>query len=57
MASIVEEVVLVKISRVVKDSATAPTSCITDTLLKTTEEVVQELVGQNAVVEVITVSE
>lgn len=52
MAKIVEEVVAIKFSRIVRDGVDAP-STVTSELCAALEQVVQELAGETVVVEVI----
>lgn len=52
MAKIVEEVVVIKFSKLVKDSDTNE-SVVTDETFASLEAVAQELVGSGAVVEVL----
>ncbi len=53
MAKIIEDVIIVKITRIVKSSENADSveSLVTDEVTSTVESVVQELVGPGAVVE------
>lgn len=51
MAKIIEENIVIKISRLIKDSNGAP-SVITPEILQALEQVAQELVGESAVVEI-----
>jgi len=51
MAKIVEEVVVIKLSRIVKDGAAEETTSVSEELLTTLESVAQELVGVGVVVE------
>ena len=53
MAQINEELIVIKISRIVKDGMSAE-SVITDTITETVESVVQELIGDSAIVEIVT---
>ena len=55
MAKIVESVVVIKFSSIVKDSSEMPALIITDDVKVALEQVAQELVGDNVVVEVETV--
>lgn len=52
MAKIVEDVLVIKFSQIVKDSAAEQTSCITEEIKAALEQVAQELVGDSVVVEV-----
>lgn len=52
MAKIVEEVVLIKFSRIVKDSDSNTTSIVNTDTQSALEQVAQELVGEGVVVEV-----
>ena len=51
MAKIQEEVIVIKLSRLIKDNVDA-TSVASEDILKALEQVAQELVGDNIVVEV-----
>jgi hypothetical protein len=53
MAKIVEEVIVVKVSRLVKDGAPEQTSPFTDEVLSAIEQVTQELVGDGYVAEAV----
>jgi hypothetical protein len=50
MAKIVEEVVVIRLSKLVKDDVSA--GIVTDDLQQALEQVAQELVGDNVIVEV-----
>jgi hypothetical protein len=50
MAKIIEEIVIIKVSKLVKDNTEA--SIVTDDLQAALEQVAQELVGDGVVVEV-----
>lgn len=53
MAKIVEEVVVIKLSKLVKDNGSNKDSTLaTDDLVVALEQVAQELVGDSAIVEV-----
>lgn len=53
MAQIIEEKIVVTISTIAKNSATVlPDSKINDELLQTLESVLQELVGEDVIIEV-----
>jgi hypothetical protein len=52
MAKIVEEVVVIKVSQLVKDEADAETK-LTDEVIAGLEQIASELVGDGSVVEVI----
>ena len=52
MAKIVEETVIIKLSRITKEGAKVE-SAVTEELVATLESVAQELVGDSVVVEVI----
>lgn len=52
MAKILEEVILIKLSKIVKDSADVDVTIADDTVLAALEQVSQELVGDSIVVEV-----
>jgi len=52
MAQIIEEVVVIKLSKLVKDPTQSTDSAITQELIATLEEVAQELVGDAIIVEV-----
>jgi hypothetical protein len=51
MAIVHEEVVIIKVSKLVKDKSDAPTLITTD-IVSALEQVAQELVGDSAIVEV-----
>ena len=53
MAKIVEDVIVIKISQLVKDDAADQTSSVTPEVEAALEQVTQELVGAGAVVEVV----
>ena len=53
MAKIVEDVLVIKFSQIVKDGTTEQTTCITEEVQAALEQVAQELVGGNIVVEVV----
>lgn len=52
MAKILEEVILIKLSKIVKDSAGVDSTIADNTILTALEQVVQELVSDTIVVEV-----
>lgn len=52
MAQIVEEVLIIKLSRMVKDGLYTEFPLVGDEILQTLETVTQELVGNNVIVEV-----
>lgn len=52
MAKIVEEVLVVKVSKIVKDNAEDQNSILTEEIQSALEQVAQELVGENLLVEV-----
>lgn len=52
MAKIHEEVITVKLSKLVKNSTTDSDSVITAEIIGTLEEIVQELVGEQIIVEI-----
>lgn len=52
MAKILEEVILIKLSKIVKDSADVDAIIADDNVLAALEQVAQELVGDSIVVEV-----
>jgi hypothetical protein len=52
MASIVEEIVVVKFSRLIKDSEIGATSIVSKDIQNALEQVAQELAGQGVIVEV-----
>ncbi len=52
MAKIVEDVLIIKFSRIVKDDDTDPSPAVTNENIATLEQVAQELVGGVVVVEV-----
>jgi hypothetical protein len=51
MAIVHEEVLVIKVSKLVKDTADAPTLITADTVLAL-EQVAQELIGDSAIVEI-----
>jgi len=51
MAKLIEEIIMVKISTIIKDGGTGIISNIDAELLETIETVTQELVGASAIVE------
>lgn len=53
MAKIVEEVIIIKLSRVVKDGGKSPAAVANQEILSTLESVAQELVGDGVVVEAV----
>lgn len=53
MAKIVEEVIVIKLSRIVKDGSAEETSSVSPELLLTLETVAQELLGSGVVVEAV----
>ena len=53
MAKIVEDVLVIKFSSLVKDGAADQTTCISEEIQAAIEQVAQELVGQHVVVEVV----
>lgn len=53
MAKIVEDVIVIKFSSLVKDGAADQTTCITEEIQVALEQVAQELVGDGVVVEVV----
>lgn len=52
MAKIVEDIVVIKFSRIVKDNDTDPDSAVTNEHIAALEQVAQELVGESIVIEV-----
>lgn len=52
MAKIVEDVLVIKLSKIVKDSDTVQSSIASPEVQSALEQVVQELVGDSVVVEV-----
>ena len=52
MAKIVEDIVIIKFSRIVKDNNNDHDMAVTDEHIKALEEVAQELVGGGIVIEV-----
>jgi hypothetical protein len=53
MAKIIEDVIVIKFSSLVKDGAADQTTCITEEIQAALEQVSQELVGQHVIVEVV----
>lgn len=52
MAKIIEDVVIIKFSRIVKESETEVSSIVDSDMQHALEQVAQELVGSSAIVEV-----
>ena len=52
MAKIVEDIVVIKFSRIIKDTEHNPEPAISDESVGALEQVAQELVGQHVIVEV-----
>lgn len=52
MAKIVEDIVIIKFSRIVKDSESDPGVALSNEHIKALEEVAQELAGNSVVIEV-----
>jgi hypothetical protein len=52
MAKIIEDVLIIKFSSLVKDGASEKTTCITEEIEAALEQVAQELAGQNVLVEI-----
>lgn len=52
MAKIVEDIVVLKFSRIVKDNNTDPDPAVTNEHIAALEQVAQELVGDSVVIEV-----
>ena len=52
MAKIVEDVIIIKFSSIVKDNASDQSNQITDEIKSALEQVAQELAGESIVVEV-----
>jgi len=53
MAKIVEDVLVIKFSSLVKDGAADQVTCISEEIQAALEQVAQELAGQHVVVEVV----
>jgi hypothetical protein len=53
MAKIVEDILIIKFSKIVKDSNTDPQPVINNEVIGALEQVAQELVGDNVVIEVL----
>jgi hypothetical protein len=53
MAKIIEDVIVIKFSSLVKDGAADQTTCISEEIQAALEQVAQELVGQHVIVEVV----
>ena len=53
MAKILEDVLVIKFSTIVKDGAPEQTTCITEEVKAALEQVAQELVGNGIVVEAV----
>jgi hypothetical protein len=54
MAKIQEQIIVIKVSKLVKDSAHTNSPIISDDFMNNIEAVVQELAGDDVVIEVIT---
>jgi len=52
MAKIVEDIVVIKFSRIVKDNDHDPEPAVSNDSISALEQVAQELVGQHVIVEV-----
>ena len=52
MAKIVEDIVILKFSRIVKDNNSDPDPAVTNDHIAALEQVAQELVGESVVIEV-----
>lgn len=52
MAKLHEEIVVIKVSKMVRDNETSVDPLLTDDTLSSLEEVVQQLAGTNALVEI-----
>lgn len=52
MAKIVEDVLIIKFSKIIKDNESDPTPALSNDTISSLEQVAQELVGQGVVVEV-----
>ena len=52
MAKIIEDVLVIKFSKIIRDSDTDPEPILSGDNAKALEQVAQELVGENVVVEV-----
>ena len=53
MAKIQEEIVVVKVSRLLRDSDAADTAILGDSSIESLEVVIQELAGENVLVEIV----
>jgi len=53
MAKIIEDVLVIKFSTLVKDGGAEQTTCVTEEIQAALEQVAQELVGQHVIVEVV----
>ena len=53
MAKIIEDLLVIKFSTLVKDLASDQTTCITQDIVTALEQVAQELVGTSVIVEVL----
>jgi hypothetical protein len=53
MAKIIEDVLVIKFSSIVKDDATKSTAGISEEIQKALEQVAQELAGDSIIVEVV----
>jgi hypothetical protein len=52
MAKIVEDILIIKFSKIVKDSNTDPQPVVTNEVIGALEQVAQELVGDAVIVEI-----
>jgi len=57
MAKIIKQTILIELNQLVKDDAPLGLDVVNDDLLMSLEAVTQELVGNNIIVEVSTISE
>jgi hypothetical protein len=53
MAKIVEDIVIIKLSKLVKDNNTDPDPIISNEQVQALEQVAQELVGDSVIIEVL----
>ena len=53
MAKIQEEIIVVKVSRLLRDSDAADTAILNDQAVENLEVVIQELAGDNVLVEIV----
>jgi hypothetical protein len=52
MAKIVEDVLIIKFSKIIKDNESDPAPALSNDIISSLEQVAQELAGQSVVVEI-----